>query len=48
IAEQAGGKSSNGKIRILEVEPTELHQRTPLFIGNTEDVLMAEKFLKED
>ncbi len=48
IAEQAGGRSSNGKIRILEIEPTELHQRTPLFIGNTEDVLMVEKFIKED
>jgi len=48
ITEQAGGRSSNGKIRILDIEPTELHQRTPLFIGNTEDVLMVEKFLKEN
>jgi fructose-1,6-bisphosphatase I len=30
----AGGKATNGKIRILDVEPTELHQRTPMFIGS--------------
>jgi fructose-1,6-bisphosphatase I len=30
----AGGKATNGKERILDVKPTELHQRTPLFIGS--------------
>jgi fructose-1,6-bisphosphatase I len=30
----AGGKATNGKIRILDVMPTELHQRTPMFIGS--------------
>ena len=45
IVEHAGGRSTNGKTRILEIEPTELHQRTPLFIGSEEDVLMAEIFL---
>lgn len=34
IVEKAGGKATNGKIRILDVEPTELHQRTPFFIGS--------------
>lgn len=34
IAEVAGGKATNGKQRILDIEPTELHQRTPLFIGS--------------
>lgn len=34
IVEKAGGRATNGKIRILEVQPTELHQRTPLFIGS--------------
>ena len=48
IVEQAGGRSTNGKTRILEIEPTELHQRTPLFIGSEEDVLMAEKFLRKE
>lgn len=48
IVEQAGGRSSNGKQRILEVLPGALHQRTPLFIGSEEDVLMLEKFLSEE
>jgi fructose-1,6-bisphosphatase I len=34
IIEIAGGKATNGMERILEVQPTELHQRTPLFIGS--------------
>lgn len=34
IAEIAGGKATNGKQRILDIQPTELHQRTPLFIGS--------------
>lgn len=48
IVEQAGGRSSNGKDRILEIEPQSLHQRTPLFIGSEEDVKMAEKFLMKN
>ena len=34
IVERAGGVATNGKIRILDIQPTELHQRTPLFIGS--------------
>ncbi|HRI26298.1 MAG TPA: class 1 fructose-bisphosphatase [Ferruginibacter sp.] len=34
IIERAGGIATNGKIRILDVQPTELHQRTPMFIGS--------------
>src|SRR4030095_7287248 len=45
IVEQAGGRASNGKQRILEVQPQDLHQRTPLFIGSDEDVKEAEKYL---
>ncbi|MCX6164861.1 MAG: class 1 fructose-bisphosphatase [Ignavibacteriae bacterium] len=48
IVEQAGGKASNGKERILEIEPQSLHQRTPLFIGSEEDVKMAEQFLNNN
>ncbi|MCB0727413.1 MAG: class 1 fructose-bisphosphatase [Ignavibacteria bacterium] len=48
IVEQAGGRSSNGSKRIMEIEPESLHQRTPLFIGSEEDVKMIEKFLAED
>jgi fructose-1,6-bisphosphatase I len=40
IAEQAGGKASNGKARILDLEPTDLHQRTPFYVGSK---LMVEK-----
>lgn len=46
ICEQAGGAASDGKQRIMQIEPTELHQRTPLFIGSQEDVLFAEEFLQ--
>lgn len=34
IAEVAGGKATDGTQRILDVEPTELHQRSPFFIGS--------------
>ncbi|UZJ42076.1 class 1 fructose-bisphosphatase [Prosthecochloris sp. SCSIO W1101] len=44
ICEQAGGRATNGRERILDIDPTELHQRTPLYIGSENDVLTAEKF----
>lgn len=47
IVEQAGGRASNGKQRMLEVQPTSLHQRTPIFIGSEEDVLLVEKLMRE-
>lgn len=46
IVEQAGGRSSNGHKRILDLQPESLHQRTPLFIGSEEDVCIAEEFLQ--
>ncbi len=46
IVEQAGGRASDGHVRILEKPPTALHQRTPLFIGSEEMVQMAESFLQ--
>jgi fructose-1,6-bisphosphatase I len=45
IVEQAGGMAINGSQRILDIEPTGLHQRTPLFIGSREDVLTAQRML---
>lgn len=45
IVERAGGRATNGKERILEIQPTDLHQRVPLFIGSEEDILEAEKFI---
>ena len=47
VIEQAGGKASNGKQRILDVEPTDLHQRTPLIIGSPEEVGLAHRFLTQ-
>ena len=38
IVEQAGGVASDGHQRIMEIQPTELHQRCPLFIGSKEMV----------
>jgi len=46
IVEQAGGYASTGHERILDVEPQELHQRVPLFIGSKQDVLLAEEFIQ--
>ena len=46
LAEQAGGSASTGNGRVMEVEPTELHQRVPYFIGSKEMVEMAEAFLE--
>jgi len=45
IAEQAGGKASNGFQRILEIQPTSLHQRVPFFSGTTKMVEKAEEFM---
>ncbi len=47
IVEQAGGKSSNGFGRIMEIQPTELHQRVPFFCGSKNMVTKAEEFMKK-
>jgi fructose-1,6-bisphosphatase I len=47
IMEQAGGKASDGKQRILDIQPTALHERTPVFIGSKNMVNKAEEFLKK-
>lgn len=47
LAEQAGGKASSGDQRILEIEPKELHQRSPFFVGSTDMVDKVEQFLSE-
>lgn len=38
IVEQAGGLATDGKRRILDIEPQALHERTPLFIGSKRDM----------
>lgn len=47
LIDQAGGYASNGCQPILDVEPTELHQRTPFFIGNRSLVHQVELFHRE-
>lgn len=38
LIEQAGGRATNGKSRILDVEPSALHQRVPVVLGSSEEV----------
>lgn len=47
IAEQAGGYASNGRGSILDVQPRDLHERTPLFIGNRALVEKAEDLIAQ-
>ncbi len=46
ITEQAGGKATNGADRIMEIEPTEIHQRNPVFMGSTKMVEKAHSYLE--
>ncbi|WP_437920379.1 class 1 fructose-bisphosphatase [Sphingobacterium sp. LRF_L2] len=48
IIEQAGGKASDGKQRILEIEPTALHQRSACFMGSLDMVEKVEEFLAKE
>ncbi|MDX1472057.1 MAG: class 1 fructose-bisphosphatase, partial [Flavobacteriaceae bacterium] len=48
LAEQANGKASNGFKRILDIEPTELHQRVPFFCGSRKMVEKLEEFMNKD
>ncbi len=45
IAEAAGGAATNGRDRILDLRAAELHQRTPLFIGNRDEVAAVTELL---
>lgn len=45
IVEQAGGKASDGFSRIMEIQPTELHQRCPFFCGSSNMVDKIEDFM---
>jgi fructose-1,6-bisphosphatase I len=47
VAEQAGGAATTGDRRILDLEPTSLHQKVPLIIGSREDVADYERIFKE-
>lgn len=47
IAEQAGGKASDGFQRILEIQPVDIHQRSPFFAGPTYMVEKIEEFMSK-
>ncbi|MEP7067206.1 MAG: class 1 fructose-bisphosphatase [Gemmatimonadota bacterium] len=45
VVEQAGGAACTGAHRVMDVQPTELHQRTPLYIGSKHEVDLATELL---
>ncbi|MCW5592986.1 MAG: class 1 fructose-bisphosphatase, partial [Burkholderiales bacterium] len=47
IVEQAGGAASTGRGRILEVEPTSLHQRVPVILGSRDEVARIEAYHRD-
>jgi len=44
LIEQAGGASSNGRMRMMDIVPTQLHQRVPVFLGSREEVAKATEY----
>ncbi|HDP23889.1 MAG TPA: class 1 fructose-bisphosphatase [Deltaproteobacteria bacterium] len=48
IAEQAGGAASTGYERIMDIQPTALHQRVPLILGSRDDVKEYEDFARKN
>jgi fructose-1,6-bisphosphatase I len=47
LAEQAGGRASDGAGDILDIQPQTLHQRTPFFVGSADLVTKAEEFIRQ-
>lgn len=47
LVTQAGGAASNGKIPILDIQPTSLHERSPIFLGSKEDVEEVLEIIKK-
>jgi fructose-1,6-bisphosphatase I len=48
ICEQAGGRASDGRTPIMDLTPEAIHERTPLYVGSSEIVELAEAFLAGD
>lgn len=46
LIEQAGGLATDGRQRILDIKPTELHQRVPFFVGSKQMVEKVSQFLE--
>jgi fructose-1,6-bisphosphatase I len=47
VIEQAGGLATNGKDNLLDIIPKDLHERTPLFVGSSEDVKEVGKYIAD-
>lgn len=47
VVEHAGGRATDGTRPLLDIDPTSLHQRTPVFVGTAEYVDLAERFVGE-
>ncbi|MCS6933751.1 MAG: class 1 fructose-bisphosphatase [Chitinophagales bacterium] len=45
LVEQAGGRATDGKVRILDIIPAEIHERSAIYIGSAENVKRCEEFL---
>lgn len=46
ITEVAGGKATNGRQRILDIQPKHIHQRSPIFIGSSDMMYELKQFLE--
>lgn len=47
LAEKAGGKAIDGEVRILDKQPDDIHQRTPIYIGSRMDIETVERILQQ-
>jgi len=47
LVEHAGGKATTGTQRVLDIVPTKLHQRKPIFLGSADDVAAVEQYYKQ-
>lgn len=46
LSERAGGKATTGKVRILDIQPTDIHQHVPVILGSPDNVDQVLQFLK--
>ncbi len=44
LVEQAGGAATNGRERIMDIAPSQLHQRVPVFLGSKREVEEATRY----
>ena len=47
VAEQAGGMATDGTRRILDIQPEDIHDRVPLYIGSKRNVVLAQQILEQ-